>query len=546
MLDLDRRAFLLSALAAGLLSPRRAIAAAPLSDVAVLNRLTFGATPALRAEIAERGRQAWIEAQLAMPPDHPDLAARLAAARLRLVSTDTTDSEGRPLVPVDRLLPLSALGADPAESVPLLDWEVPRHWAERVRPAEEVIAASLVRAVHAPAQLREVMTQFWHDHFNVQSQKDEGTAAFFPPYDAGLRAGALGNFRALLQHVATSPAMLIYLTNADSRASPANENFARELLDLHTLGTGAYLNDRVAHWSQVPGAAAGLAAGYLDDDVYEVARAFTGWTVGDGRWVNDGETTPKDGRFAYVEAWHDPYQKRFLGREFPDHAGPMADGMAVLDLLATHPGTARFICAKLARRFLADDPDPAVVERLAQVFLDRAQAPDQIAQVIRALTGEPAFAAQPAKLRRPFEVLAALLRATGAEVTATGNAWHWQLRRAGWHQHTYPPPTGHPDRAEDWVSGTLLLRLAEYALFAHEDWFGVTGTRLDAAGAGTVAEAADFWSARLTGQAAPLSEALEAVGRDPAEPWPDDPQQRHDLSAVLVAAAAMSPAFLYR
>jgi hypothetical protein len=185
----------------------------------------------------------------------------------------------------------------------------------------------------------------------------------------------LGNFRALLGEVARSPAMLYYLNNSDSIASPANENYARELLELHTLGAGNYLNDRYDDWKAVPGATEGLADGYLDLDVYEVARAFTGWSVGDGRWIAEGETAPRTGRFHYVARWHDPYQKRILGREFPPNRGPLQDGEEVLDILAAHPGTARFVCSKIARRLLSDDPPAALVEQMADRFLATRNAP---------------------------------------------------------------------------------------------------------------------------------------------------------------------------
>lgn len=121
-----------------------------------------------------------------------------------------------------------------------------------------------------------------------------------------LRDNALGNFRALLGAVAKSPTMLCYLNNDVSRASPANENFARALLELHRLGAGNDLNDRYNRWAEVPGAADGLAQGYIDEDVYETARDFTGWSVGDGRWVADGTEAPLSLRFHYVEGWHDP------------------------------------------------------------------------------------------------------------------------------------------------------------------------------------------------------------------------------------------------
>lgn len=292
---LTRRMFhtrLAAALAAAALPPARgARAATPATDDLWLNRLTFGASPAARAEIAALGREAWLDRQLTLrPEDDVALADRLARARLRIAYDAGGDDIGT-WEARDELRPLGFLSAGPEAIVPLLGWQPGRamEYSERIRPAQEVIAAALIRAVHAEAQLREMVTQFWHDHFNVNSEKDHTTAAPFALYDRSLRAHALGNFRTLLGEVAAAPAMLSYLDNADSRASPANENFARELLELHTLGAGNYLNDRHSDWREVPGATEGLAAGYLDLDVYEVARAFTGWSIGDGRWLAEGE-----------------------------------------------------------------------------------------------------------------------------------------------------------------------------------------------------------------------------------------------------------------
>jgi uncharacterized protein (DUF1800 family) len=392
------------------------------------------------------------------------------------------------------------------------------------------------------------MTQFWHDHFNVHAHKSEYVAVTFPAWDATLRRHALGNFRALLGAVARSPAMLYYLDNHESRASPANENYARELLELHTLGAENYLAGQYGHWADVPRLPDGTAVGYRDDDVWEVARAFTGWSVGDGRWLADGVEAPRTLAFHYVEAWHDPYQKRILARDFPDHAAPLADGEAVLDLLARHPGTARHLCRKIAVRLLADDPPPALVDRLTAVWLSQAEAPDQIAQVIRALALDPAFDAAPTKLRRPFEFLAALYRATGVQVTADENGWHWQLSRAGWQQHTLPPPNGPSDLTRDWASGNTMRRLTDFALYAHADWFGaVAAPPALPPGIDRLGPAIAHWTAALHGQAADrLPELLAAAGMSPADPLPEDAGDRAEMSAAIIAFAALSPQFLFR
>jgi uncharacterized protein (DUF1800 family) len=547
MPDLDRRTFLIAALAAGVARPGPASAAAPAPhpDEVFLNRLTFGATPALRDDLARLGRAGWLADQIAAGSGDGDLSPRLAAVRMRIAYDAGHDENGH-WDAVDEARPLAwlSVAADQAAAMRLQRWDRAMGWPERVRPAEEVILAAIIRAVHAPAQLCEVMTQFWHDHFNVHAQKDESVAVYFPAFDRALRAHALGNFRTLLGAVARAPAMLAYLGNADSRASPANENFARELLELHTLGAAHYLP--TTDWHAVPGAEAGLAQAYTDADVWEVARAFTGWTIGDGRWVSDGVLAPETGLFAYVDAWHDPYQKRVLGRELPPMGAPMQDGEAVLDLLAAHPGTARFICEKIARRLLADDPEPALVDRMAAVFLRTADTPDQIAQVVTALATDPAFDAAPAKRRRPFEFLAALYRASGAEVLPADTGYAWQLARAGWTQHGVAPPTGHPDRAADWSSGAVLLRQVDLALAAHEPWFGLTGP-LPLPEADTFGALARHWSLRLHGQAGDgIAPVLSAWGAGEGDALPAAADERQAVSAMMVAFAALSPQFLFR
>ena len=555
---LTRRAFHQRLVAMAMLGalPRVGFASAqppvPAAEV-FLNRLSFGANDASRAEYAALGAKGWLEAQLAMPVGDAGLDQRLADARLRIVYEAGDDGENGGWPGIDEMRPLSALSADPADHVRLLDFQIAMDYGERTRPTQEVIAASLIRAVHAKAQLRELMTQFWHDHFSVNALKFEGTAVFFPSYDAMLRENAFGNCRVLLGEVARSPAMLYYLNNEESRASPANENFARELLELHTLGAQNYLNDTAPNWHDVPGAAEGLALGYIDQDVYEVARAFTGWTVGDGRYISEGVNAPKTGVFTYVEAWHDPYQKRILGVEFEPNQAPMADGDSVLDILANHPGTAAFVCKKLIRRLLVDDPDPAMIDRIAAVFLAASDAPDQIAQVLRAIVAEPAFTeSPPTKLRRPFEFLAGLYRATGANVKSPEMGWDWQLSRAGWHQHSYGPPTGHPDRASRWLSASTMNRYVDLAFFAHESWFNCTDTMLGAAtpkDAKSFAQIASYWVKKLRGADAPDLLAELAQGYDVTDVNAPMDLSADDLqggAAMAVAFAAMTPQFMYR
>lgn len=546
---LTRRQFhagLLAALAASFSRPSIAQTGEPDLARVWLNRLTFGESEAALAEFAALGPEGWLEAELARAENDPTLTDRLSQARLQMSYEAGQDENGNAWPAVDTLRPLSTLGALPADQLFRIDWTKGMDYAERTRPGYEVVAASLIRAVHAPAQLREVMTQFWHDHFNVNAQKDEFCAAFYGSHDASLRQNALGNFRQMLGEVARQPSMLYYLNNADSKASPANENFARELLELHTLGAGNYLNDRYSDWHSVP-VQDGVAQGYLDLDVYEVARAFTGWSVGDGRYIDEGVTAPLTGVFHYIESWHDPYQKRVLGVEFAPNRAPLADGEHVLDLLAAHPATATFLCTKIARRLLADAPDPALVQAMAQTFLAAKDAPDQIAQTLRVLVRDPAFSqTAPTKLRRPFELLAALYRATGAEVTGTQNDFSWQLARAGWRQHEYGPPTGHPDVLAKWSGTSSLNRLVDLSLDALQPWFATATVDLAALASPTqsIGEFTQSWASKLGGEA---SEVLAALSLDPATPAADfTPEDRFATASAAIAFAALTPRFLFR
>ncbi len=545
---ITRRTLLASTIAASFAARLGATPGTQNPDDATLGRLTFGATPASRDAIARMGQTAWLEDQLAQPAFNAAFERRLAGKTLHIAYEAGEQPQVGTYPALDEHRPLGLLHADPASYLHGIEWDIALAWPERARPGEEVIAAALHRAVHAPGQLREVMTQFWHDHFNVSAHKSEYTATFYPSYDRMLRENALGNIRALLGGVATSPAMLVYLNNDDSRASPANENFARELLELHTLGEAAYLNADHPRWSSVPLLPDGTAAGYIDEDVYEVARAFTGWTIGDGRWLAEGKYAPKTGQFHYEDSWHDPYQKRILAREMPPNRAPMADGNDVLDMLARHPATARHICTKLARRLLTDAPSEALITALTDTYQAHIDSPDQMAHLIRALVAHPDWAAPPSKLRRPFEFLTALYRASGAKISNPSNDYHWQLERIGWRQHSFPAPTGHPDTSEDWQSGTLLLRLTEVALFAHDDWFGGTSTQLDALPENTQTwgDLAAHWTTRLTSEPNSLPEFFDALGVSEADVLPTDPTELHEASATALAFAALTPAFFTR
>ncbi|MGB8816561.1 MAG: DUF1800 domain-containing protein [Rhizobiaceae bacterium] len=519
-----------------------------------LNRLTFGATDSDEAFMRENGLAGWLARELAKPLNDEALAELLKSARLRIEYEGDKDDNGHSWNGLKEDRPYQYLESEGESLLPLIDFEMGgMSFEERIRPAREVQAASLIRAVHANSQLREVMTQFWHDHFNVNAGKDEHTAAYFPVHDRIMRSNALGNFRTFLGEVVRSPSMLFYLNNEASKASPANENFARELFELHTLGAQNYANDVHDRWFEVPGAKDGLAQAYIDEDVYEAARALTGWSFGDGRWLSDGENAPRTGAFHYIDGWHDPYQKRILGVEFAPNGGPMADGGRLLDIVAFHPGTARHICGKIIRRLLADEPDAALVESAAAVFLEHKDAPDQIAQVVQHIVLSPQFAGtKPQKLRRPFEFLAGYIRMSGGQVTSPQLDFLWALAQCGWSQHECRPPTGHSDHNAHWANTNYLAGLTGVALNAFEEWAN-TGALAPAdilpADVSKTSAAAALLMKRLISEGAAeelASAATVSLDGDAQSVLPEDRDERNQKLRAMLAMAAFHPEFLYR
>lgn len=524
------------------------------SERIILNRLTFGATEVDEANLKRLGLTAWLDGELGKSLVDQPLIERLAKATLLIEYGADKDQNGHSWDALKEQRAYLSLDRDGVELLPLLDFEkAGMSYEERIRPAREVQAASLIRAVHADSQLREVMTQFWHEHFSVNSMKDENTAAYFPAHDRIMRRNALENFRTFLGEVVRSPSMLFYLNNEASKASPANENFARELFELHTLGAENYANDRYDRWDDVPRTSNDLAQFYIDEDVYEAARALTGWSFGDGRWIAEGDNAPATGEFHYIDRWHDPYQKRILGVEFAPNGGPMEDGEKLLDLVAAHPGTARFICRKIARRLLSDEPSDGLVQSAAGVFIAQKDAPNQIAQVVRFIVLSPEFLSiNPEKLRRPFEFLAGLYRMSGADILSPQLDFHYALSQSGWTQHEFRPPTGHPDKNEHWSNTNYISGLMNIALYAFEDWANA-GT-LNLANAlpidmNKTKDASAYLMARLISAdtASLLShEFTQALYGDVDAVLPDDLGERNNRMRVALALAAFHPEFLYR
>ena len=406
--------------------------------VRVLNNLGYGATPASVSAFNALGSTdaarlaAYVDQQLDWKAiDDSAVEARLAGAGYQTLGKT-----------------LQQLWSDHAQETS--DNEL------RMRPAREVERSALVRAVHSRRQLLEVMVMFWHDHFNVTLGDYSAGPVYVHYHRDVMRAHATGNFRAMLESVASSTAMLYYLDNRSNTRSGPNENFARELLELHTFGAENYLGFMDPF--QVPPCPEdpSYPIGYTDIDVYETAAAFTGWTVRDGHWQYPGED---DGSFVYRAAWHDTGPKYVLGSFIYPEQPALKDGRDILDRIASHPRVAKFICGKLVRRFFADAPPSGLVESAAEVFRAHWKSPDQITRTLRhILLSDLAHSAWGYKQRRPFEAVAAALRVLDSDWTpqvgqARSNDLMWRLGFTGHAPFDWPAPNGYPDTAPDWMGG---------------------------------------------------------------------------------------------
>ncbi len=365
------------------------------NDIHFLNRISYGPTTSSVAEISGLGWHAMLEDQLYGDSiDTSELDARLENEfpTLALTTREIVDADDDELV--EKLIP-------------------------------DLIVSTLLRQVYSPAQLYERMVEFWSDHFNINLL--DGRINYLKTTDdrEAIRPNAMGKFRDLLHANARSPAMLLYLDNYSNTKFGPNENYARELLELHTLG---------------------VDGGYTEQDVVEVARAFTGWTI-----------SLETFEFTFNMDIHDRRKKTVLGTAIEKpYAGGVSDGEQVLDMLASHPSTARFICSKLIRRFVSDEPEQSLLDELTAVFLD---TDGDIKALLAALFNSEAFwAGREAKMKRPLDFMNSLVRRFDLPPSEEVFSYvYTKLKQLGQIPFLWHAPDGYPDSASYWTSTSSLV-----------------------------------------------------------------------------------------
>ncbi len=422
-------------------------------------------------------------------------------------------------------------------------------------PVDELKRWTLIRAMFSKKQLVEVLADFWHNHFSVYRSTSSWVRVPLPQLDLLLRTWMMGNFRGMLEVVARSTSMLRYLDNYTNSAAGPNENFSRELFELHTLGSENYWG--VIPQSQVPTDSQGRPVGYVDDDVFESTRCLTGWSISYGV-DGDGHT----GRFNYRQEWHDRFQKHVLGSFIPPDQPDLKDARDVFDLLASHPGTGRHIARKLCQKFISDNPPQSIVDAAADVFTMNWAAPDQLKQVYRTILLSDEFRTTWAqKIKRPFHIAVSAMRACNANFTPRmdspeTNSFFWRYEGTGHAQFSWPAPNGYPDVRGAWQSMTprvMSWRLCGWLVDFKDpnDNFYLNVLAQTPSHIRSANALADFWINRILNR--PMDPAdrdqivqFMAQGFNPDFDLNFNDTDTQDRLRSMVALLLMSPDFLWR
>ena len=487
-----------------------------------LNRTTFGCREVDEQYVQQVGWETWVEDQLNPPEgDDPELALFLAQQVLHIEYNSSEDEEEdneriEGWEAVDELRPLNYLYMPEKELYEVLvnaGNSVP--WDEVWRVYVETMNSVYIRATHSNYQLREVMTDFWLNHFSVWYDGDDILRLSTLIYDRDIiRPRVFGNFRDMLGATATSTAMMWYLDNAGSPATLPNENYARELMELHTLGEDAYLG--TVNPQDVEKDENGVAVGFTDEDVIQVSRAVSGWTVEVAQWGGGGVgQLPYTWLFTYNPFQHNNNATSFLGQNLSNLTGEMEQGERVLDLLAAHPATAEFVVGKMVRRFFGENPPQAVIDRAVETWMNNLDADDQIRRVVEAILidGTEIGDEAPARIRRPFEKMVASWRAMGATIGASW-AWPWVLTQTKDAAFSWPGPDGRPNENNYWLAGTQVMQ-AWNTMYQLSTWWGVINDplldELPNEAKDSAITMTDFWIGRMIGHQLASADSYNAL-----------------------------------
>jgi uncharacterized protein (DUF1800 family) len=436
----------------------------------LLSRFTYGAMPGQVDVVVQMGLENWFAQQLtAQNPDDSleQVLNRYDALELsnqQVVETYPRNGQVIRWAIRDGVVDKDSVRVDRAAYRQVIQNYMQEKGYKREQELfRQFFCQKILRAACSQNQLREVMTDFWFNHFNVSISKND-CAEFIPAYERDvIRPNALGRFNELLLKTAKSPAMLYYLDNFNSsspldsmpgrKARGLNENYAREVMELHTLG---------------------VDGGYTQDDVTQAARVLTGWGVyplgevakapqammlqrfSDEQIARRGFV--HEGDFFFNANRHDKGEKVVLGHVFPAGGG-YEEGVDLLNMLAHHPSTAKFICHKLAVRFVSDEPAATLVDKMAKTFLEKN---GDIRQVLITMVTAPEFWSADAlreKTKSPFELAIGAVRSLHAEIDQPMQLYNW-VSRMGERKYYYQAPTGFPDKGAYWINtGSLLNRM---------------------------------------------------------------------------------------
>jgi uncharacterized protein (DUF1800 family) len=446
----------------------------------LLSRFTYGSTPGAVDAVTGMGLENWFQQQLQAGLPEDSLNKKLAEYRtLRMTNAEIVNTFPRPA----QVLRMAARdGFIETDSIDKSDKKEFRNklaaymQQKGLRPQKELFteffSQKVLRAAYSNNQLQEVLTDFWFNHFNVSMTK-KNCAVFIPAYERDvIRPNVLGKFDDLLLATARSPAMLLYLDNfnssatADAAVKPAkakksqglNENYAREVMELHTLG---------------------VDGGYTQQDVTQAARVLTGWTIypiGDQAYGNAirkllervGEEKLKErgfvheGDFLFAMNRHDTRQKQVLGKVFPGNEG-YQEGVVLLKMLAHSQSASQFISRKLAARFVNDNPPQSLVNKMAQTFLQKG---GDIRMVMITMVQSPEFWSKEAlreKTKSPFELAISSVRSLDAQITEPIQLYNW-VAKMGQKMYFYQAPTGFPDKGQHWINTGALLNRMNFGL----------------------------------------------------------------------------------